>query len=143
MRYERLVNPVSIPDGPTAQLTGYLDHFPFSKGLEHWLSRHNSYSTLEARQIVANRASHTEFSLAKALFSRDFHERRFHQKELFYRLPARPLIKFLYLYIVRRGFLDGRAGYTYARLQSFYEYMIVLKTRELAIRDADTGSGTL
>ncbi len=143
MRYERLINPVSIPNGPTAQLDGYLDHYPFSKGMEHWLSRHNSYSTLEARQIVANRASHTEFSLAKALFSRDFHERRFHQKELFYRLPARPLIKFLYLYIARRGFLDGRAGYTYARLQSFYEYMIVLKTRELAIRDADTGSGTL
>jgi hypothetical protein len=58
-------------------------------------------------------------------------ERRFHQKELFYKLPARPLAKFLLLYVAKRGFLDGQAGFTYAVLQSFYEYMIVLKTREL------------
>jgi len=90
---------------------------------------------LEARQIQSNRAGRGQLNLAKAFFSPDFHERRFHQKELFYRLPARPLIKFLYLYFVRRGFLDGRAGYTYARLQSIYEYMIVLKTRELMTRE--------
>ena len=132
MRYERLVNPVSISDGPVGELPGYLDHFPFSKGMSHWLARHNSYSTLEAQQILQNRAAHREFSLRQALFASDFHERRFHQKELFYRIPARPLLKFFLLYVIRRGFLDGRAGLTYALLQSFYEYMIVLKTRELA-----------
>jgi glycosyltransferase involved in cell wall biosynthesis len=131
MRYERLVNPVSIPDGPVGDVTGFLDHFPFSKGVSHWLERHNAYSTLEARQIVQNRSAETAFSIAKAFFARDFHERRFHQKELFYRIPARPLLKFLLLYFAKRGFLDGRAGLTYALLQSFYEYMIVLKTREL------------
>jgi glycosyltransferase involved in cell wall biosynthesis len=131
MRYERLVNPVSIPTGPVGQVTGYLDHFPFSKGLDHWIERHNQYSTLEAQQTLANRRNHTPFSLRSALFEKEFHRRRFHQKELFYRLPARPLLRFLYLYIVRRGFLDGRAGYTYARLQTFYEYLIVEKTKEL------------
>ncbi len=132
MRYERLVNPISIPDGPVGELSGCLDHFPFSKGMSHWLDRHNSYSTLEAQQILQNRAAHREFSFREALFASDFHERRFHQKELFYRIPARPLLKFFLLYIIRRGFLDGRAGLSYALLQSFYEYMIVLKTRELA-----------
>ena len=131
MRYERLVNPVSIPDGPTGQVSGFLDHFPFSKGVGDWLSRHNTYSQLEAQQIVANRAGKAPFSLRGALFERDFHRRRYHQKELFYRLPARPLAKFLALYIAKRGFLDGRAGFTYATLQAIYEYMIVLKTREL------------
>ena len=33
MRYERLVNPLSLPDGPVGELTGYLDHYPFSKGV--------------------------------------------------------------------------------------------------------------
>ena len=131
MRYERLVNPVSIPDGPVASVEGYLDHFPFSKGMAHWLDRHNSYSTLEARQISENRLNYAGFSLGKALFSRDFHERRFNQKELFYRMPFRPLVKFVILYVLKRGFLDGRAGLTYAALQSIYEYMIVLKAREL------------
>lgn len=135
MRYERLVNPVSVPDGPAGDVDGFLDHYPFSKGISHWLNRHNSYSTFEARQIVENRTenrkSRAEISLRAALLSRDFHERRFHQKELFYRLPGRPLIKFLVLYVLKRGFLDGTPGLTYAALQSIYEYMIVLKTREL------------
>ena len=131
MRYERLVNPVSLPDGPIGQLEGYLDHFPFSKGISHWLERHNSYSSLEAKQIVNNRLNSEKFSIYKAVFSQDFHQKRFHQKELFYRSPGRPLIKFILLYILKRGFLDGKAGFTYALLQSIYEYMIVLKTQEL------------
>ena len=132
MRYERLVNPVPIPDGPVGYADGYLDHYPFSKGMSHWLARHNSYSSLEAQQILLNRASGESFSPAAALFERDFHRRRYHQKEVFYRLPARPLLKFLLLYLGKRGFLDGRAGFTYAALQAIYEYMIVLKTRELS-----------
>jgi glycosyltransferase involved in cell wall biosynthesis len=131
MRYERLVNPVSIVDGPIAELSGFLDHHPFSKGIGHWLSRHNSYSTLEAQQIITNRLRNEPTSVSKALLEPDFHRRRYHQKELFYRLPARPLVKFALLYLVKRGFLDGHPGFTYAALQAIYEYMIILKTREL------------
>jgi glycosyltransferase involved in cell wall biosynthesis len=135
MRYERLVNPVTIADGPVGSVTGYLDHFPFSKGISHWIARHNGYSTLEASQIMENRRLGTPFSFRKAFFASDFHERRFHQKELFYRLPGRPLAKFLILYFAKRGFLDGRAGLTYVSLQAIYEYMIVLKVRELDRRN--------
>ena len=131
MRYERLVNPVSIPDGPVGQVSGYLDHYPFSKGVSHWIARHNAYSTLEAHQIIQNRQGGARFSLRAALTEKDFHKRRYHQKELFYRLPGRPLAKFLLLYFVKMGFLDGRAGLMYAVLQSIYEYFIVVKTREL------------
>ena len=131
MRYERLVNPVSIADGPVGAVPGYLDHYPFSKGISHWFERHNSYSTLEARQILQNRREHAAFSLRKAFSAADFHERRFHQKELFYRVPWRPVVKFFILYVGKRGFLDGRAGLTYAVLQAIYEYMIVVKVREL------------
>ncbi len=132
MRYERLVNPISLADGPVGDVAGYLDHFPFSKGMGHWFERHNSYSRLEAEQITLNRRRQTPFSLAKAFTESDFHERRFHQKELFYRLPLRPLVKFVLLYVVKRGFLDGRAGLCYAVLQAIYEYMIVLKVKEQA-----------
>jgi len=141
MRYERLVNPISIADGPVGQVAGYLDHFPFSKGISHWLDRHNSYSSFEAQQILINRRSNESFSLAKALFEPDFHRKRFHQKELFYRLPARPLIKFALLYLAKRGFLDGRAGFTYACLQAIYEYFIVLKTHEMNQREALKAAG--
>ncbi len=131
VHYERLVNPITLADGPIADLQHPLDHYPFSKGLSHWIARHNSYSSFEAQQILQNRASQEPFSLRAAFLERDFNRRRFHQKELFYRLPARPLIKFVLLYVLKRGFLDGRPGFTYALLQSIYEAMIVLKVQEL------------
>ncbi len=129
MRYERLVNPVSIVDGPVGELDGHIDHYPFSKGIAHWIDRHNSYSTFEASQISRDRSSRAPFNVWKALFGADFHQRRFHQKELFFRLPFRPIVKFFILYCVRLGFLDGYAGLNYAILQSIYEYFIVMKTR--------------
>ncbi len=134
MRYERLVNPVSIVDGPIGEIGGYLDHYPFSKGAGFWLERHIKYADLEARTIQENRAKGGAFSLRKALFSKEFTERRFHQKEFFYRMPGRPLVKFFYMMFVRLAFLDGRAGVTYATLQSIYEYFIILKQRELQAR---------
>jgi len=130
MHYEGLVNPRFLSAGPIGELSGHLDHFPFSKGMQHWLDRHNSYSTLEARKILANRKGRKTFSILSAFFEKECFERRFHQKELFYSLPLRPLAKFAILYFAKRGFLDGAPGFTYAALQSFYEYMIVLKTRE-------------
>lgn len=131
LHYERLINPVTLVDGSVTDIPGYLDHFPFSKGIGHWLERHNGYSTGEAKQIIENRKTIGQFKLLGAFFERDFNKRRFHQKELFYRLPFRPLVKFVILFFLKRGFLDGRAGFTYAILQSIYEYMIVLKTREI------------
>jgi glycosyltransferase involved in cell wall biosynthesis len=131
LRYERLVNPISIADGPVGDVSGYLDHFPFSKGIGHWIDRHNNYSSFEAQQILNNRQEGGSFSLVKAFSEKDFHTRRYHQKELFYHIPFRPIVKFLLLYIAKRGFLDGKAGLTYAVLQSIYEYFIVLKTREI------------
>ncbi|MBE8727048.1 glycosyltransferase family 2 protein [Flavobacterium hungaricum] len=131
MRYERLVNPVSLPDGPTSKIEGYLDHYPFSKGFKFWIQRHLSYADMEALTRVKDINNDISFSLKKALFSSDFTEKRYHQKGLFYKMPARPLIKWFYMVIIRKAFLDGSAGFTYATLQSIYEYFIVLKSKEL------------
>lgn len=136
IRHDRLINTASIADGPVGQVAGYLDHFPFSKGMGQWIDRHNGYSRFEAQQIISNRQAGEGFSWVKAFTAKDFHLRRYHQKELFYRLPFRPLVKFLLLYVAKRGFLDGRAGFTYAMLQSIYEYFIVLKVRELEAAEA-------
>ncbi|MEZ0485098.1 glycosyltransferase family 2 protein [Fibrella aquatica] len=132
MRYERLVNPVSIPDGGVLRLSGFLDHYPFSKGFRYWWQRHLGYADLEASMRMQDIDKGTAFSMQKAMFSKDFSERRYHQKGIFYKMPGRPLVKWFYLAIWRRGFLDGHAGMTYALLQAVYEYFIVLKTEELA-----------
>lgn len=131
MRYERLVNPISIPDGAVANLTGYIDHYPFSKGIRFWLQRHLGYAELEALTQLQDYSAHTKFSIWNALFSKSFIQRRYHQKGLFNRLPLRPLIKWLYMVVIRRAFLDGKVGITYATLQAIYEYFILLRIREI------------
>jgi len=138
--YEREVNEVLIVDGDVAELSEPFDHFPFSKGIRHWIEKHNVYSTMEAQRWWDEQKGNFDFSWSKAVLSRDFSERRYHQKGLFYRLPGRPLIKFAYMMILRRAFLDGGPGVTYAVLQSIYEYFIVLKQAELVRKlKADAG----
>ncbi len=112
MRYERLVNPVSIVDGPIGEIGGFLDHYPFSKGIGFWLERHLKYADLEAKTIQQNRVAGGKFSLRKVFFEKDFTCRRYHQKEFFYRLPFRPFTKFFYMMFIRGAVLDGRAGLT-------------------------------
>jgi hypothetical protein len=85
---------------------------------------------MEAQLIARNHGLQNP-SLLSALRDPDFHTRRLHQKAIFYRLPARPLLKWLYMVSIRGAILDGAAGLTYATLQAFYEYLIVLKTKEL------------
>ena len=133
-RYTRSINEVLEVDGPIGDLTQPLDHYPFSKGIAHWLAKHNQYSTMEA-QLIHSQQGLTNPSLRTALRSPDFHTRRLHQKALFYRLPGRPIIKWCYMMFIRRAILDGFAGVTYATLQSIYEYFIVLKTKELRISE--------
>jgi hypothetical protein len=134
---EREVNEVMVVDGDIHELRHHFDHFPFSKGLDHWVAKHNLYSSMEAELI--GRGQEAMPSWRVALFGRDFNRRRLHQKAIFYRLPARPLVKFLYLMLVRGALLDGAPGVRYAVLQSIYEYLIVLKTRELRDRVATEG----
>jgi hypothetical protein len=61
-------------------------------------------------------------------------ERRRRLKTLSQRLPFRPLLRFLYIYIWQKGFLDGRDGYYFARLHAIYEFLSVAKTYELRRR---------
>jgi glycosyltransferase involved in cell wall biosynthesis len=128
-RYEREVNEVMVVDGEIQDLAHTFDHHPFSKGLDHWVAKHNVYSRMEAEVIASGQRGKP--SWRKALFDADFNTRRVHQKGIFYRLPGRPLIKLCYMLFVRGAFLDGWAGIRYACLQSIYEYLIVLKTREI------------
>jgi glycosyltransferase involved in cell wall biosynthesis len=131
IRYERLVNPVAVVDGPIGELGGHIIHYPFSHGISHWIARHNRYSDMEAIEAAKlQRGTGTNASV----WSGDPNERRRALKDVFFRLPARPLLKFFYYYCWRRGFLDGRAGFSYASLQAIYEYMIDCKSWELERR---------
>lgn len=101
--------------------SGYL-HLISSGSSSEWVAKHARYALEEAREI---RSKPVPFG---TLVSRVMHgpplERRRALKRLWFRLPARPLLRFIYQYVVRGGALDGYAGYCYCRLISHYEWLI-------------------
>ncbi|MEI8226788.1 MAG: glycosyltransferase family 2 protein [Planctomycetota bacterium] len=128
----RPINEDVVIDGGEGTLSEHLIHHPFVKGIAHWIDRHNRYSTLEARQLVVEQ---DRASVASNELNSGYGEQRRRIKQIFYRLPCRSLIAFFVLYFVRMGFLDGVAGYRYARLRAMYEYMITIKQAELRTQD--------
>jgi glycosyltransferase involved in cell wall biosynthesis len=133
VRWERLVNPVPVVNGPEGRLKGHFEHFSFKKGLNAWFDKHNRYSWHEAEESIKSLA-HGRFAW-RELFSRDPARRRRALKELSFRLPCRPMLRFFYMYFLRLGLLDGSAGYHYCRMLAAYEYMIVLKMQEILRRN--------
>ena len=121
---------IERPDtGPLGTLEAAFLHYSFSHGLHHWFEKHNRYSTDEA----AKESSAGSMTLASALhgvFSSGASGRHRSLKFIFSRFPFRPALRFIYMYFVRLGFLDGRAGLTYCYLLAIYEFMIVAKRRE-------------
>lgn len=135
IRFERMVNPTPTINGKHGYLREHFIHYNFSKGITEWIERHNRYSTYEAvEQMKALRDRPVNWG---ALFSNDANTRRLEAKNLSFRLPLRPAFKFVLLYFVKLGFLDGRPGLTYCTLQALYEYEICLKMEEM--RRADRG----
>ncbi len=137
-RYEsRIVHEHVLLDGNAGYLSGHLLHQD-NKGIERYFDRHNTYSSMEA--VEAYRALKTLGSssgqIRPSVLSKG-PERRRHLKLLAYRyLPFRSLFKFFWMYVFRGGFLDGRIGFRFCLLHTFYEYQISLKLEELADPDS-------
>lgn len=129
IRFARDANPIPTVDGEIGYLKEHFMHYNFSKGIREWIERHNRYSSYESVETM--RALADNPVQVGNLFSSDRNTRRLELKNISFRMPMRPMLKFLYMYVLGMGFLDGQAGWTYCKLQAMYEYMIVLKVREL------------
>jgi glycosyltransferase involved in cell wall biosynthesis len=114
-----------IVRGATGRLRCEMDHYAFPS-VEVFIEKHNRYSNWEAR-VSANR----QLAGSGAQISSGQVERRRKLKQFSQRLPFRPLLRFLYIYVWQKGFLDGREGYYFARLHALYEFLSVAKTYEL------------
>lgn len=131
VRVERAINEEYHADGAVCELESHLHHLPFNKGFAAWIAKHDRYSTMEAQLRAAGAATQTR---GASLFSADATERRRALKAAMYRLPGRPLLVFVGLYLFRGGIVEGRAGLTFSLLRAWYEYMIDCKTFELRRR---------
>lgn len=108
-------------------------HHAFACGFHRWIAKHNEYSSQEAAR-ACELLSRGEGWRWSGLLASDPVLRRRTLKDIAFCLPGRPILRFAYLYFLRGGFLDGRAGLVYSMLYSLYERMIDLKISELRLR---------
>jgi hypothetical protein len=121
---DRLYDQHFIAAGRVERLKGDLID-TFNSGIAHFSRTHVRWAELEAAQLarapsgagIAGRfGSANPIEHRRAL--RDFYVRR---------LPpvVRPALYFFYRYVLRLGFLDGRAGFVFHFLQGFWYRLLV------------------
>lgn len=133
-RYEeRDVHEHMVADGPVGFLPGELEHND-RRPLEHHIAKHNRYSTLEARAILAQERSDRAGNLPARLFGGPLERRRWIKRHVYPRLPARFLFRFLWMYFLKLGFLDGVPGWRFCLFISAYELQIEQKLVEMRMR---------
>jgi glycosyltransferase involved in cell wall biosynthesis len=111
------------PNTPVGRIDQPYDHFANSKGLSDWLARHDRYSSWDADKIVAYLDSKNDAALGTT--------RKLGLRKLAARLwPLRPWGRFVQMYFLRFGFLEGRAAFAFCLLYFFYEWMTVVKIVE-------------
>lgn len=100
-------------------------HYNFSKGMKNWLSKHVTYAQDEA--LLFHRENKNTLKLSE-IFNRDKTIRRRALKTLSFKIPLimRPPARFLYLYFLKLGFLDGKNGLMYSIMVTVYEGMIAV-----------------
>ena len=113
-----------VVQGSTGRLKSIMDHHAFPT-IESFVEKHNRYSNWEA--IVEN-----EQKEKADLIQHDAVKLKRKLRMVFRKLPFRPTLRFLYVYIWQKGFLDGWAGYVFARLHGQYEFLSVAKAKEVA-----------
>jgi glycosyltransferase involved in cell wall biosynthesis len=106
-----------ILSGSIGQIMAPIDHLDF-RGLEHFLDRHNAYSTWEANRFLqqVNAVAMTPRQTAKYKYILQWWF---------------PLAYFVLTYVMRLGFLDGRAGYVYAVFKATYYMQVREKILEI------------
>lgn len=109
------------------------------KGIDAWFDRQNLYSTREAK-FELQAAEKNCFKISE-FFSSDPLVRHVVYKKLVSHLPFRPLLYFIYCYILRLGFLDGRDGFVFCLMKALYQRMVLIKKYDLRRKSHDRSEG--
>lgn len=98
------------------------------KGTDEWFGRQNRYSRKDAEFELDREKAGLRLG---ELLSGDPLSRRAALKRLAWRVPARELVYFLYSYVWRRGFLDGRDGFVFCRMRAMYQAEVSIKKYDM------------
>lgn len=118
-----------VVDGSVGRLSNPVRHENWNS-LYRYIEKHNEYSEWEARVYHDGHNG----SVEPSLFGNQAQRRRWLKQKLV-RLPGFPLLTFLYHYILRLGFLDGRPGLIYCTLKGIQRFHAKAKWYELELDD--------
>jgi len=142
-RYEdRVINEhLSLEEGATiGRLRGHLVNDDVNFWEEH-IAKHNRYSSLEAQARVQLRSGKAEATTWREAYRRPYLRRRWLRQHVWERLPAHPMVRFMQIYVLAGGVLDGRAGFRRALFEAWQEMCTDLKTEEIERRMAEGDGG--
>lgn len=122
---DRPVNEHIIVDGLTAKLKHDYIHEDRKK-VAHWIVKHIERARLEAIELFNSKLKN-ENEIDIDIFGRPESRTRWIRYKVWNRLPplVRPFLYFIYRYIFRLGFLDGKPAFTYHFLQSLWFPMLI------------------
>lgn len=109
--------------------------------LSWWTTKHNGYASREAIDVL-NRTHGLFATEATQAGGGQARRRRFFKERVYGATPAglRALLYFLYRYVGRGGFLDGRPGWYFHLMQGlWYRTLVDAKVCEIEARMADEG----
>jgi glycosyltransferase involved in cell wall biosynthesis len=111
--------------GQTARLGHDMLHYAYPD-IFTWMEKHNRYSNWEAEiQVHPQNGAPSDQRIGELLAA----NRKLRNWSR--RWPFRPSLRFVYSYLLKRGFLDGYEGFAFCRLLAVYEMLSVFKAREL------------
>lgn len=117
-----------VVQGTTACLQTHLLH-DSQRGLSYWIGKQNAFSDWNAARRMQQRKDGVP--PLSSLWSGDPLARRKWLKAVFLRLPGKPLLLFIYLYVLKLGFLDGLPGLYFCALRAAHEMNTCAKLYEL------------
>lgn len=121
-------------EGATVVLEGELIDDNLNS-LSWWTDKHNQYASREAVDLLNLEFAFMKHdSVASAAVGTQAGLKRWVKEKIYARLPTgfRALAYFLYRYVVRLGFLDGKEGTMFHFLQGFwYRYLVDCKVYEV------------
>jgi len=136
----RLYDQHFIADVPSGRINGFM-HDKNAASLTTWITSHNRWSDAEAKEKLGPGAQGGDVLQARLLG--DARERTRFIKQIYYKLPIglRAFSYFIYRYVFRLGFLDGKPGFYFAFFQALWFRMLVdAKMYEHRSRPADGAS---
>jgi hypothetical protein len=114
--------------GRALRLRHELDHHAYPS-VAVWVEKHNRYAVWEASMYERFLREPIPASIGPG--------KRFKRmlKKVYLRLPMRPVVRFIYAYLFRLGFLDGRPGLVFCSLLAYYDFLAWANVYERSLRD--------